>query len=147
MLDVQRLELPAARMRRAYDALLTGVPFGVFKVAAGWVLGGYVPMLGVMVMIWGGIDILLNLLAIAIPDGVSYCLLSNLGKRRGDIWEDRGLALDMFLSFAIVATLIGFKLLPTLPAPLWAAYDASVIANVLGAGLDRLYRAWSPSAG
>lgn len=143
MLDAQTLDLPAARMRRAYDALLTGVPFGIFKVAAGWTLGIHVPVLGVLVILWGAVDILLNVLAIAAPGQISYCLLSNLGRRRGEIWEDRGLALDTFLSFAIVATLIGFQLLPSLPQMLWAAYDASVIANVLGAGLDRLYRAWS----
>lgn len=143
MLDAQTLDLPAARLRRAYDALLTGVPFGIFKVAAGWCLGLQAPLLGVMVMIWGALDILLNVLAIAAPGQVSYCLLSNLGRRHGEVWEDRLLAVDTFLSFVIVATLIGFRLLPSLPPMLWAAYDASVIANVLGAGLDRLYRAWA----
>lgn len=143
MLDVQVLSLPAARLRRAYDALLTGVPFGIFKVGAGWCLGLAFPLLGVMVMLWGALDIVLNLLAVAVPGQFSYCLLSNLGRRRGEACEDRLLALDTFLSFGIVATLIGFKLLPSLPPALGLAYDFSVIANVLGAGLDRLYRAWA----
>ena len=43
------------RRRWMYDALLTGVPFGVFKVGAGWWLGAHgQTLLGGLLMAWGG---------------------------------------------------------------------------------------------
>lgn len=131
-----------ARLRRAYDALLTGIPFGVFKVAAGSTLSEIAPVLGLTFVVWGSLDILLNLLAVAAPGSFSWCLLSNLGRRGGAAWEDRMLAVDTFLSFAIVSTMIGFHLLGGLPPVLSRAWDVAVIANVMGVGLDRLYRSW-----
>ena len=132
----------SARIRRAYDALLTGIPFGVFKVAAGWTLAEGVPALGAFVAVWGLLDIVLNVLAVFAPAHFSWCLLSNVGRRRGPAWEERFLAVDTFLSFAIVATMIGLHLLADLPPALSHAWDVAVIGNVLGVGLDRMYRSW-----
>lgn len=130
----------ATNFRRLYDALLTGVPFGIFKMAAGWTLANHgAGYLGVLVMAWGGMDILLNVLTMAAPDHVSWCLLSNVGRLVDG--EERFLALDTFLSFAIVAAMIGFHLLPELPPALVRAWDLAVIGNVMGVGVDRLYRA------
>ena len=133
----------AARMRRAYDALLTGVPFGVFKVAAGWTLAEGLPALGAFVAVWGLLDIALNLLAVLAPAHFSWCVLSNLGRHLGPRWEDRLLALDTFIAFAIVSTMIGFRLLSGLPSVLGRVWDVAVICNVMGVGVDRLYRSWS----
>lgn len=132
----------SARVRRAYDALLTGIPFGVFKVAAGWTLAEGLPAVGAFVAVWGLLDIALNLLAVLAPGRFSWCVLSNLGRRRGPAWEDRFLAVDTFLSFAIVASMIGLHLLADLPPVLSQAWDVAVIGNVLGVGLDRMYRCW-----
>lgn len=134
--------VPSARIRRAYDALLTGVPFGVFKVGAGWILSLHAGWLGCLVALWGVVDILLNLLAVAIPGHLSWCLLSNLGRRFGEPWEDRLLALDTFLSFGIVALMIATGRLSSLPPILARTWEVAVIGNVMGAGLDRLYRSW-----
>lgn len=135
------------RLRRSYDALLTGVPFGIFKVAAGWVLWqAGLPALGVLAVLWGSVDVLLNLLVALVQPHLSYCLLGSVGRwleRRGEgaNWEELLLALDTFLSFAIVAAMIGLHLLPTLPPTLGRAWDVAVIFNVLGVGVERLYLA------
>ena len=134
--------VPSARLRRVYDGLLTGVPFGVFKVAAGWALFHLASWLGCLVALWGALDIALNLLAVAFPRRLSWCLLSNLGRHLSESWEDRLLALDTFLSFGIVALMIAAHQLAGLPPALAHAWDAAVIGNVMGAGLDRLYRSW-----
>jgi|LSQX01.1.fsa_nt_gb multisubunit Na+/H+ antiporter MnhF subunit len=131
------------RIRRAYDAVLTGIPFGIFKFGTGWLLGGESPVLGAVVAVWGALDIILNLLAVVFPVHFSWCVLSNLGRHLGPRWEDRLLALDTFIAFAIVSTMIGFRLLSGLPSVLGRVWDVAVICNVMGVGVDRLYRSWS----
>lgn len=124
-------------VRRLWDAALTGVPFGVFKVALGaWLIDHGPAPLGAAVVGWGVLDIALNLAAVPLP-AVSYCALSNLGRRVGR--EDLLLAIDTFLSFAIVAVMVGLGLVRELPDPLRRAYDLAVVLNVLAAGVERLW--------
>lgn len=124
-------------VRRLWDAALTGVPFGVFKVAFGaWLLDRAPPALGVAIIAWGVLDIALNVAAIFVP-GVSYCVLSNIGRRVGR--EDLLLAVDTFLSFAIVAVMIGLGLVRELPDALRRTYDLAVVLNVLAAGAERVW--------
>ena len=55
--------------------------------------------------------------------------------------SDLGLAVDVFVSFGLVALVIGAGLLPAAPAwalPLW---NVAVVLNVLGAGVGRLLAA------
>lgn len=131
--------------RRLYDASLVGVPFGIFKVAAGWTMSANgLPLAGQLVMLWGVIDVLLNLAAM-VGGRHAYCLLAMIGRwldgRRGDHWEERLLALDTFLSFGIVSGMIWFRFLPALPRLLGRTWDLAVIGNVMGVGAERLYNA------
>ncbi len=131
------------RLGLVYEAFLTGIPFGVFKTGAGWMLLAVSPVLGLPVMLWGVLDILLNLLTVAAPARFSWCLMSNLGRLVGGPWEERLLALDTLVAFLIVAVSIGFGLSSQLPAPLARTWELAVIGNVLGVGVARVYRAWS----
>ena len=118
---------------------MTGVPFGVFKVALGaWLADRVSPGLGAVIIGWGALDVALNVAAIPVP-GLSYCLLSNIGRRFGR--EDLLLAIDTLLAFAIVACMVGLGLVRELPEPLRRAYDLAVVLNVLAAGLERVWAA------
>lgn len=133
--------------RRAWAALLTGVPFGVFKVGGGLIARGDVhASLGLMVALWGAIDIFLNFLSVVVPRAVSPCALSNVGRLLdgrdgGGRREMFGLALDTLLSFTIVATVIWFRRLASLPPAMIRVWEVAVIANVMGAGLERVWQA------
>jgi hypothetical protein len=52
-------------------------------------------------------------------------------------WLDLGNSLDVLVSFALVALMIGFGRLRSMPPGRLAAWNACVIFNVLGAGLGR----------
>jgi len=133
--------------RRLWAAALTGIPFGVFKVGTGWyVYASINPVLGSAVIAWGSADILLNILSVPLSKSVSYCLLSNIG-RRIDFHTGREnlehilLAVDTLLTFVIVAGMIWFRHLSLLPAVLGRLWDLSVVCNVVGVGVERLWRA------
>lgn len=129
--------------RRLWDVAMTGVPFGVFKLGFGVFLHGHAPALGALIVAWGVLDVALNVVAAALP-AVSFCVLSNVGRAldarspQGG-WEALLLAVDTLLSFAIVAFMIGFTLLPGLPAALRRTWDVAVVMNVLAAGLERVW--------
>lgn len=133
--------------RRLWRVLLTGLPYGVFKAGAGIAAWEDVhPAAGVAMMLWGLTDVLLNLLHVAFPRRVSYCVLSNIGLvldrgRAGGRAEAVALALDTLLSFAIVATMIWFGRLSGLPKGVLTCWELAVISNVLGVGVERLYSA------
>ena len=132
---------------RLWRVLLTGVPFGVFKIAAGAAAWEDVhPGVGVAFMLWGATDILLNLLHLAMPRRFSFCSLSNAGLLVDRFSATRdmeavGLALDTLCSFAIVATMIWFGRIGALPWLLLRCWELSVICNVLAVGVERLYHA------
>lgn len=133
--------------RRLWAAALTGIPFGVFKVGTGWYVYAFIhPVLGSAFVAWGIVDILFNIFSVAIPGSVSYCLLSNIG-RRIDIHAGRKdlehilLAADTLLTFVIVAGMIWFRQLSFLPAVLGRLWDLSVVCNVVGVGAERLWQA------
>lgn len=104
------------------------------------------PALGSAFVAWGIFDILLNILSVPLPKSVSYCLLSNIG-RRIDAHTGREnlehilLAVDTLLTFVIVAGMIWFRHLALLPAVLGRLWDLSVVCNVIGVGAERLWRA------
>jgi hypothetical protein len=134
--------------RRTWAVLLTGIPFGVFKIGAGMIARADIhPLLGLAIALWGGVDVLLNLLSLFLPRAVSPCALSNLGRlldgRRGGAGQREmlGLALDTLLSFTIVATVIWLRRLASLPPAVIRAWEVAVIANVMGAGLERVWQA------
>ncbi|MFO1470086.1 MAG: hypothetical protein U1F27_03475 [Turneriella sp.] len=127
-----------------FEILTVGLPFCAFKIIAGlglrqhWLTG------------WGLLDLAINainLLAFMILRRRLFdaCLLSFLvrlvKKPDRDVrsyWQDLGNAIDVGLSFAIVAFMLGggfLSLLEPLQLKIW---NISVILNVLGAGSFRL---------
>lgn len=125
--------------RRLFEAVVTGLPFCIFKFSAGWLIASMGnKFLGWLVIGWAAVDLALNLAALASAK-VSVCLLSNIGRLTGrPRGEDIFLALDTFLSFAIVAALIGFRLIRQVPEPWLSLWDLAVVLNVLGAGMARI---------
>lgn len=127
-----------------FEILTVGLPFCAFKIIAGlglkqhWLTG------------WGLLDLTINafnLLALVFLRRRLFdaCLLSFLvrlvKKPDRDVrsyWQDLGNAIDVGLSFAIVAFMLGggfLSLLEPLQLKIW---NISVILNVLGAGSFRL---------
>jgi hypothetical protein len=148
-------ENPVAGPLPAWDRLLmvaeittVGLPFCVFKVVAGLHLAATVHPTGWALVGLGAVDLALNLVnAIAVSaigrTPVPICVLHGLstagqsGSRRGEL----GLALDMMLSFILVAGMLALGRLSMLPSPQGSLWSASVVLNVLGAGSLRLAKA------
>jgi hypothetical protein len=138
--------------RRLWAVAFTGFPYSVFKVGGGlaaWEdIGAPV---GLAFVTWGGLDVVLNLLALVAPRRLSFCLLSTLGRlvdggRSQRRREQLGLAIDTLLSFSIVASMIWLDRVGGLPR-LWVdLWEAAVIASVLGGGVQRVWDAWSHEA-
>jgi hypothetical protein len=144
--SVQRIspEPLAARLRAA---LLTGVPFGIFKIGGGWAAWHDLhPAVGAVFMAWGAIDVALNLAAVIHPRRVSYCLLSNAGRlldhRRTGATEQLLLALDTLLSFGIVSSMILAHRMAALPPVMVRVWELAVVANILGVGVGRVNASW-----
>lgn len=128
----------------SFEILTVGLPFCAFKLIAGMALSQH------WLTVWGAADTLINIvnliwLLTTRRRLTEVCLLSLLVRlvRRPAAehlsrWQDLGAAGDMFLSFAIVAFMLGGGFLPGLPAWHLKAWNLSVILNVLGAGSMRL---------
>jgi len=132
---------------RLWAALLTGIPFGVFKIGGGLAAAQDIHWsVGAGFVCWGVADVILNIAAVVTPRRVSYCLLSNIGRRLGATndpsTERLMLAVDTLLSFAIVASMIWTGRIATLPRPMVKLWELSVIANILGVGIDRVWQTW-----
>ena len=133
--------------------LTIGFPFIGYKLLAAVLLLTMFetpPMLALagLFLALAGVDLVLNtvnLLALVVCGHrlVPVCLLSwVIGhtplKRR---FSDLGEALDVMLSFGIVACVVGINLFPQLMAVSMACFylwNACTVANVLGAGIARL---------
>lgn len=132
---------------RIWRATLTGIPFAIYKMGFGWYeLHHDCAMLGMAALIWGAIDVLVNVLAVLFPKDVAWCLLANIGrwidrKSRGPYWENILLAIDTTASFVIVAVMIWFGRLPLTPPITAHAWNVAVICNILAVGLQQLYEA------
>jgi hypothetical protein len=128
----------------AFEILTVGLPFCAFKLIAGAALSQD------WLTFWGIADTLinsLNLVWLFVKRRrlTEVCLLSLLvrivrrpAREQMARWQDLGAAGDMFLSFAIVAFMLGGGYLPALPAWQLQLWNLSVIFNVLGAGSMRL---------
>lgn len=135
---MQRWVLPSA------EILTVGLPFCVFKLSAGAIALGAPTLapLGYALLALGAIDAVLNLVnliaLVAAHRRVSGVCLADVALRgRGDL----GLAIDVFLSFALVAVVIGFGLLLRMPRWALPIWNVAVVLNVLGAGIGRLFAA------
>jgi hypothetical protein len=135
---LQRWVQPAA------EILTVGVPFCVFKLVTGLIAlrSDSLAPLGYGLLALGSVDLLLNvvnLVALLVTQKRigAVCLSDVLLRRFGD--SELGLAVDVFISFGLVAIVIGFGLLlrvPTWALPIW---NIAVVLNVLGAGAGRLF--------
>jgi hypothetical protein len=125
------------------EVLTVGLPFCVFKLLTGWI-AVHTPLapVGYALLALGAVDLVLNAtnlaaLLVAHRRVGGVCTLDVvLGRDR-----DLALAVDVFLSFALVAIVVGFGLLLRLPRwalPLW---NLAVVVNVVGAGAARLLTA------
>ncbi|MBI4953381.1 MAG: hypothetical protein HY908_15230 [Myxococcales bacterium] len=133
--------------RRSWAVLLTGIPFGIFKVGGGLIAYEDLhPAVGGVVVAWGLVDLVLNVLSLFFARTFSPCVLSNLGRhletsKQEGSRELLGLAVDTLFSFSIVATVIWFRRLGSLPPAMIRVWEIAVIANVMGAGLERVWLA------
>ncbi len=135
--------------RRLWTAALTGIPFGIYKMGFGWYEYHHAhPAIGIAAMIWGAIDIILNILSVPLPKTVAWCLLANIGQWidhtvKKKIWKNFLLAVDTTASFLIVAVMILFGRLPLEPELMGQIWNVAVVCNILSVGLEQLYRAVS----
>lgn len=122
----------------AAEILTVGMPFAAFKLLTGLIAGAPA---GYALIALGAIDAVLNLINLLSLVAVHrrtapVCVLGLV--LRGDL----GLAADVFVSFALVAIVVGAGLLGRLPAWALPVWNIAVVLNVLGAGAGRLVRTY-----
>jgi hypothetical protein len=144
----------ATRTRRMelLEVLTVGLPFCGFKVLTGLSLADSaapaVRLAGALLVLLGAVDALINLVNLAglLASGrrpTGDCLFAlatrpfHAPNRPAQAWRDFGNSLDVLLSFALVALMIGGGRLRGMPGDRLAVWNACVILNVLGAGLGR----------
>jgi hypothetical protein len=127
-----------------FEIITVGLPFCAFKILAGLVLGQ------VWLTFWGGLDLVINtanLLALLISRhrATDACVLSLVVRAlrkptstEKPVWQELGNSVDVLLSFAIVAFMLGGGFLKLLAPAQLTLWNISVILNVLGAGSMRL---------
>lgn len=131
------------------EIVSVGLPFCSFKLLTGLVLLATrtpsLRVLGYALLGLGAIDLALNVVNLVSlvtrrrrASGV--CLLDLVVRRleKSEHPSDLGIALDVFLSFALVAVVVGFGVIPRIPAWALPIWNLSVVLNVLGAGIGRL---------
>jgi hypothetical protein len=142
----------AARWRLpASETVTIGLPFCVFKGLTGLVAvrseSPAVSVVGYALIALGTLDALINTinliaLVTAHRSVTGACTIDIVTRRLGTAKHaDLGLALDVFLSFGLVAIVIGGGLLVRVPVDARRAWNIAVVLNVLGAGVGRLVSA------
>lgn len=134
------------------EVVSVGFPFCVFKLAAGAVFrarGGVWALAGEALIALGAVDLIINaanfaglvLIRRRVLDAcfLSFAARSVSGAARRSRWtlQDFGNSLDVLISFALVAYMVGAGRLKELGSPMSVYWDAAVVLNVLGAGLLR----------
>lgn len=130
------------------EIITVGLPFCVFKLVSGMIFHQY------WLVALGIIDLLINLVNLVssiffkkrvLDTCVLSFLVHKIKKPQADIrslWLDLGNASDVFLSFALVAIVVGGGfILQMTPEQLWY-WNLSVVLNVCGAGYGRLVGSW-----
>ncbi len=131
--------------------LTIGFPFVGYKILGGIVInrlydGSLLAEIGaILFIVWGLIDLLLNAIslhAVSCRGNLHYpvCLLSIVSKKHSVLskWRDSGEALDIMLSFMIVAFVVGQNLFPLMDGSQVKLWNICTVVNVLGAGIARL---------
>lgn len=123
------------------EVLTVGLPFCVFKILTGLFMGRW----GLPLVVLGAADALVNLANLAallvLRRRVLPLCLSQILLRRAD--PELAAALDVALSFLLVAIIIGGNFLGRFPAPLIRLWSAAVVMNVLGAGWFQVNQAYA----
>jgi len=147
------------RKRIALIGFITiGLPFAGFKILFGWAMpqlwqGNLVQILGIALIALGTADLAVNLLNLFsyLLRGralMQVCVLANIfhlfGRKEIPGHEHRirsadfGTALDVMLSFTLVALAVGLNLLPRFGETERQIWNTGVVINVLGAGISRI---------
>lgn len=124
------------------EVVTVGLPFCVFKLLTGLIaIETVLAPVGYVLLALGTADVVLNLLnfgaLLVARRRVGAVCVADLALRKYRA-RGLGLAVDVFVSFALVAVVVGAGLIARVPAwalPLW---NFSVVLNVLGAGVGRL---------
>ncbi len=145
-------ETPRSKGMDLLEVLTVGLPFCGFKILAGLALAGSaflsVGLFGRFLILLGGLDGIINgaNLAGLLAQGrrpMAACSFALAMRPFGrpptppQKWHEVGNSLDVLLSFALVALMIGGGYLRSMAPDRLAAWNACVILNVLGAGLGR----------
>jgi len=130
------------------EVVTVGFPFCAFKVLTGVILlSTPAGALGYALIALGAIDFAFNAanfgsILLFRRRTPSVCLTDFVVLRvRGEAQRDLGLAVDVFLSFGLVAVVVGAGWIPRLPSWALGTWNAAVVLNVLGAGVGRLLSA------
>lgn len=140
---------PIDRRTALAENLTVGLPFCVFKLTFGLFLVGQP---GPITTIAGGALIALGV-ADTVLNGINLVSLASRRRRSVPICtatflvartrhharaDGLGTAIDMLLSFTLVAAAVGGGLLPEFDAAALTIWNVAVVVNVLGAGLLRV---------
>lgn len=130
--------------RSILEIITIGLPFCAFKVFTGIFLQQH------WLAALGAIDLAINvtnLIALLILKKriIDSCLFSIVVRKitkpsadKKDKYKDLGNAFDVFLSFVLVAYMIGSGRISELPPVHLQLWNLSVVLNVLGAGFGRV---------
>ena len=137
--------------QEAFEVVTTGLPFCAFKLIVGALLFRDGPVAaGVLLLALGVLDLgfnVVNLLTLLIRRRrvVSACTLSMVTQRLrffasspNDFVQDLGNAIDVLLSFCLVAAVVGLGKIGSLPDLHLQVWNLAVVLNVLGAGISRV---------
>lgn len=139
---------PNPVLLEALEVLTVGLPFCIFKVLGGLLLGKW----GIPLLLLGGADALLNavnLLSLAAlrrrlaPKCTLLPILRRLLPPGVHTEAEMAAALDVALSFLIVAVVIGGGFLSRLAPSEVRAWSFAVVLNVIGAGLFQVTQAYA----
>jgi hypothetical protein len=131
------------------EILTIGLPFCVFKVVTGMHLNAFPLASGVLVGL-GILDTVINLgnlatLLLKKCRVLPVCTLTGITewtlRKRPFASEKRmdlGNSIDMAVALLLVAAMVGFEQIASLPTGHILAWNVAVVLNVLGAGLSRL---------
>jgi hypothetical protein len=124
------------------EILTVGLPFCVFKLLTGAIALSTPSLapLGYALLALGVVDGALNVVNL-VALLVARRRVSGLCLADVALGGELGLAVDVFLSFGLVAIVIGFGLLLRIPPWALPIWNIAVVLNVLGAGIGRLFTA------
>lgn len=127
----------------AGEIVTVGIPFCAFKLLTGLIaLDSPVAPLGYALIVLGAIDLVLNVInlvaVLVVKHRISGVCVSDVLLRRRGSEDSLGLAVDVFVSFGLVAVVVGGSLLGRLPVWTLPIWNLAVVLNVLGAGVGRL---------